>query len=129
MDPFLYALAGILQKVSFLILKTPKFPSKIIRPLKAGADVSKRDRKGWSASDYLEDGIRKEIVNCERLEGEKLLKKLRSMEKPTSIPREKSGVLHSQMTTEGKEIRGNFCFAFILVFYSCLCKCKKTHTT
>ena len=30
------------------------------------------------------------------------------MEKPTSIPREKSGVLHSQMTTEGEENDDDF---------------------
>ena len=47
--------------------------------------------------------LRKKTINCERPEAEKLLKKLRSMEKPTSIPREKYGVLHSQMTNEGDE--------------------------
>ena len=65
--------------------------------------MSKRDRKGWSAADYLEDAIKKESINCTRLDAEKLLKKLRSIEKPTSIPREKFGVLHSQMTSEGDE--------------------------
>jgi hypothetical protein len=38
------------------------------------------------------------------------------MEKPTSIPREKSGVLHSQMTTEGKKIRGILCCLIPLSF-------------
>ena len=40
--------------------------------------------------------------------GEKLLKKLRSIEKPTSIPREKIGVLHLQMTSDENDENDDF---------------------
>ena len=80
---------------------------ELIEPLlQAGADVSVRDTHGWSASDYLQDKVKRVKNDCtqEQLSrAEKLFRDLKSKERPTSIIRQKKGALHGNVTDEGKE--------------------------
>ena len=82
----------------------------LIEPLlKAGADVSIRDKNGWSCGDYLAEAILQEKRQCrgdeseQVIEAKRILRLIKQMEKPTSVVRQRVGVLHSAITNQDED--------------------------